>query len=284
MSIYQPISAERADVLRAKRIYGIWFGTALGFIFAFFAWGVDAYLLSKMNSLHPWIKFAGGSVPCAIIGGLAGWLSAKLDKPFFAVVIWAVAAVSFAWLTVTVPFQIAPRLLGVIELGVNGLLQYVYYESFSSRIGVAYVWIAIFVSIAGLLQLPLSEGAVFSTSFMGKLAPMLVSLMLMGISGTVIDTLSNELLRAPIDSLNSTIQYSIDHRGQEVDVLESRRMHLGALRVVEPLVTSQRRLIVSGYDEYLGEVNVLVKFEHAWVECEVFYNQPLNCEQVGIIP
>ena len=25
---------------------------------------------------------------------------------------------------------------------------------------------------------------------------------------------------------------------------------------------------------FLGEVDVLVKFEKAWVECQVFYNQP----------
>jgi len=284
MSTYKPISTERSDVLRAKQIYGIWFGAALGFAFSVFAWGVDAYSLSQMNSLHPWIKFVGGAIPCMVIGALAGWLSAKYGKPIIAVGIWAVAALSFAWLTVMLPLQIAPRLLGFIEPQVQGLLQYTYYPGFVSRIGVAFAWIVIFVSIAGLLQLPLSEGAVFSTSFLGKLAPMLVCLFLMSISGTIIDGLNNELLRSPVDSLNSTIQFFVDHQGKEVDLIESRKMHQGALRVIQDSVTPERKLIVSGYDEYLSEVNVLVKFKDDWVECEVFYNQPLNCEKVANTP
>src|SRR5215216_6954276 len=124
MSIYQPISPERPDVLRAKRFYGIWFGAALGFAFSIFAWGVDAYSLGHMNSLHPWLKFVGGAIPCILIGALAGWISARVGKPTIAVVIWAVAALSFAWLTVMLPLQIVPRLLGLIEPQIQGLLHY----------------------------------------------------------------------------------------------------------------------------------------------------------------
>jgi hypothetical protein len=182
------------------------------------------------------------------------------------------------------PLQIAPRLMDLIEPQVQGLLHYAYYPGFSARIGVAFVWIGIFVSIAGMLQLPLSDGAVFATSFLGKTAPMFVGLFLMMISGTIIDGLNNELLRSPIDSLNSTIQFAVDHQGKDVDVLELRKMHQGALRIVQDSITPERKLIISGYDEYLSEVNVLVKFKKDWVECEVFYNQPLNCEKVTNTP
>jgi hypothetical protein len=284
MSIYQTISHDRPDVLRARRIYGIWFGAALGLTFAAFAWGVDAFLLSTMNSFYPWLKFVGGAIPATIVGALAGWLSARSARPGIAVLVWGAASLFFAWLTVMLPLQIAPRLLGMIDPEIQELLHYTYYPGFASRVGVAFVWIAIFVSLAGLLQLPLSDGAVFSTSLLGKVSPMLVGVVLMGISGSIIDGLNNELLRSPIDSLNLTIEFFVDHEGREIDVLESRRMHLGALRAVDDLITPERSLIVSGYDEYLGEVDVLVKFEEAWVECEVFYGQPINCKQVGPNP
>ncbi len=112
---------------------------------------------------------------------------------------------------------------------------------------------------------------------------MLVTLVLMGIAGTIIDGLNNELLRSPIEALNSSIQYYVDHQGQQVDLAESRKMHQGALRVIKDVITPRRQLTVSGYDEYLTEVDVLVKFEKAWVECQVFYNQPANCKQIGTI-
>jgi hypothetical protein len=226
----------------------------------------------------------GGAVPSILIGALAGWLSAKIGKPMIAFMIWVVAAFSFAWLTVMLPLQIAPRLLGMIEPQTQGLLHYQYYPGFASRIGVAFVWVGIFVSIAGLLQLPLSDSAVFSTSFLGKVAPMLVGLFLMGISGTIIDGLNNELLRSPVDALNSTIQFAVDHQGEKADLAQARAMHQGALRVVQDSITPERKLLISGYDEYLSEVKILVKFKKDWVECKVFYNQPLNCEKVTPVP
>ncbi len=282
MSInYKPLSTDRADVVRTKRIYGIWFGAAAGFIFAAFAWGIDAYQLSHINGLHPWLKLVFSEIFCMLIGAVAGWLSARSDKLFIALPIWIVTALLFSWLTVTLPLQIAPKLLTMVEPDIQGLLHYQYFPEFSSRIFVAFSWIVILVSIAGLLQLPLSEGAVFATSILGKVAPMLVCLVLMGIAGAIIDGLNNEPLRSPIEATNATIQYHFDHQGVQPNLEEARKMHQGALRVVQDVLTPQRKLTISGYDQYLGEVDVLVKFTNAWVECKVFYNQPSNCAQVG---
>jgi hypothetical protein len=284
MSSYKPISTDRTDVVRAKRNYGIWYGASLGFFFALFTWGMDAYHLSQINSLHPWLKFAAGALLCTAAGGLTGWLAARREKPLIALLIWIVYGFFLAWLVVTLPTVIFPRLLGLLEPEVQQYLHYVYYPEFSTRIGVAFAWIIIFVAIAGLLQLPLSEGAVFSTSILGKVAPILVGLVLVGIAGTIVDGLNNELLRTPVEELNASIQFYNDHLGQQVDKTESRKFRQASLRVVKDLVTPDRKLIVSGYDAFLGEVNVLVKFDKAWVECQVFYNQPVNCQQVGTVP
>jgi hypothetical protein len=274
------ILSARPDVMRAKHIYGIWFGVALGLTFSIFAWGLDAYALSHMNGLYPWLKFLGGVIPCTLIGAWTGWLAARLEKPLFALLLWCAAATVFAWLTVSLPLQITPRILGLADPGIKDLLDYTYYEAFASRLAVAYGWLAIFISLAGLLQIPLSDSAVFSTSLLGKVAPMLVTLILMAICGTVVDTLNNELLRSPIDTVDTTIQFILENRGKEIDVLEARRRHLGALRTVNDLITPERKFIVSGYDQFLEQVQVLARFEEAWVECELIANQLIFCEQM----
>ena len=275
------LSADRPEILRARYSYGIWFGAALGLTFSIFAWGIDALLLNRMNGLYPWLKFLGALIPCMLVGGLAGWLSARFDKPMIALFLWAGAASVFAWLTVSLPLQITPRILGMVEPGIKDLLHYTYYESFASRFWVAYTWLAIFISLAGLLQIPLSDSAVFATSLFGKISPMLVTLILMAICGTIVDTLNNELLRSPVDSVNTTVQFILDNRGKEIDVLEARRMHLGALRTVDDLISPERKYIVSGYDQYLEQVQVLARFDKVWVECELVVSQLLSCEQVG---
>lgn len=283
MKFYSSVTsfAVRPEILRSKHMFGVWFGVALGLTFSIFAWGIDAFLLNRMNGLFPWLKFLGGVIPCMIVGGFAGWLSARLDKPLLAMLLWAAAAAVFAWLTVSVPLQITPRILSLVDPGIKDLLHYRYYEALSTRFGVEYAWIAIFVSLAGLLQIPLSDSAVFSTSFFGKISPMLVTLVLMVICGTMVDGLNNELLRFPVDAVNLTIQFVLDNRGREIDPAESRRMHLGVLRTVEDLITPERKFIVSGYDQFLEQVQVLARFEKAWVECDLVLNQLIKCEQVG---
>lgn len=273
-------TSDRADILRAKHRYGFWFGAVLGLGFACFSWGVDAYLLSGMNSFYPWVKFAGGALPCMVVGGATGWLAAKIEKPIVAALLWVAAASLFAWLIVALPLRIAPLLLGNFDADLRGLLHYTDYGNFSGRVYVAYGWIIIFVSLTGLLQIPLSTPAVFSTSALGKIAPMLVGLALMGICGTIMDGMNNELLRSPIHSTNLTIQFWLDHQGGDMDPLEARRMHVGALRVVEDVITPERKLLVSGHDEFLEDVQVLVRFEDAWVECHVLFNQLITCRQV----
>jgi len=265
-------------------MYGIWYGASLGLLFAVFAWGIDAYHLSRINNLYPWTKFVAAALLCGAVGGLAGWLAARQDKPLIALFIWIVPGLFYALLVVTLPIVFFPRLISLLEPAANQYLHYVYYPEFITRGVVAFAWIVIFVAITGLLQLPLSEGAVFSTSIGAKLLPILVGMVLMGIAGTIVDGITNEPLRTPVDELNATIQYAIDNRGKKVDPTEARRVHLGSLRVIQDLVTPKRKLLISGYTPDLGQVDVLVKFDQAWVECQVFYGQPLNCKQAGTSP
>jgi hypothetical protein len=226
-----------------------------------------------------------GAVICAVIGGVAGWLAARTDKSLAAVAIWLVAGSIFAWLTVNLPLVLMPKALSLLEPQTSGLLDYTYYEDFEQRVWVAYTWLGIFITLAGLLQIPLSDSAVFSTSLFGKAAPVLVSLALMGIAGTIVDNgLINEPLRGSVVAIDNTIQFIVDNRGREVDSATARRMHTGAFRAIEEAVTQGRELIVSGYDGQFGEVNVLVKFERDWVECQVFYNQPISCKVVESAP
>jgi len=278
------LPAERTDVLKAKHIYGIWLGAINGLLFSVFAWGVDAYLLNQNNGMYPWLKFLAGLLPCMIVAGVVGWISARIGKPLVSMFLWVGAASVFAWLTVNIPLQVVPRLVTLLDPDIQGLLHYTYYEQFTVRFGVAYFWLAVLAAITGLLQIPLTDSAVFSTSAFGRLSPMLLTLVLMAISGNAMDNLNNELLRGPIEAINSTTQFFIDHRGEHIEPLQSRQHHLASLRTVQDSVTPERRFIISGYDEVLGDVQVLARFQDAWVECEILYNQPLMCKPVGDTP
>jgi len=285
MKLYSSeLPIDSTDVLRSKYAYGIWFGAVAGFTYSFFSWGLDAFQLYQSNGLYPWLKFLAGVLPCVLIGGFVGWLSARAGKPGWAFLFWIIAASIFAWLAVNLPLRITPRILNLFDPRLNEFLHYAHFEQFSLKFGVAYFWLAILTSLTGLLQLPLSDSAIFSTSTFGKISPMLIAIILMAISGNTMDNLNNELLRSPIQAINSTTQYFLDHQGEHIEPAQTRQMHLASLRTVQDVVTPKRKFIISGYDEDFGDVQVLARFQNAWVECEVFYNQPLSCQQMGDLP
>jgi len=279
------LTPEQPKVLRGKRAYGILYGTVVGLAFAVFCWGIDSFTLSKFHSIQPWLKFGIGAVLCMIPGGIIGWLSAKWDKSLYSLFLWLIGGSIFAWLTVNLPLLIMPKALTALDPQIGRLLHYEYFDDFNTRVVVAYTWIAIFVSLAGVLQIPLSGSAVFSTSFFGKFSPLIVVVILMSISGTIVDAgLINEPLRSSTVALDNTIQFIVDNRGKDVDKTEARQMHTGAFRAIDDSVTQQRDLIVSGYDGELGEINVLVRFERDIVECQVLYSQPITCKLIEASP
>jgi hypothetical protein len=271
---------QRPDVVRLKRRFGMAYGITAGLAFSAAAWGIDGYQLSQAHALHPWIKFLVGAILCGLVGGIAGWLVARFEKGILALGIYLAASLVFSWLIVAVPLQIFPKLVLWLDPETGNMLNYIFDENFNSRFAVAFVWVAIFVSLAGILQIPLTEPAPFATSFFGKIAPLIVCTVIMFINGTIVDTLNNEPLRAAVLAVDNTIQFSLDHRGQEVDRAVSRTMHLSSLRAVQEVVDQPRRLIVGSYDRWLGQINVLIRFGDTWVDCATVYNQPSFCKYV----
>jgi hypothetical protein len=272
---------ERPEVLKEKHRYGLWFGLFLGLGFSFFAWGIDSYVLSTHNGLFPWLKFALGAIICMAMGAAAGWVAAVSDRALAALFIWLITGFVFAWLAVHLPLTILPRAMSLLEPQLHELLHYQYFSDFKQGVGLAYIWLAMFLAITGILQIPMSTSAVFSTSILGKLTPIITAMILMAIAGSVLDNaLFNAPMRQSTLAVDSTLQFILAHRGQEMNSAEARSMHAGAFRAVEGSITPQYRLVVSGYENDFVNLNVLVRFERDWVECEVVFNQPVLCEKV----
>ena len=274
----------RPDIVRRKRFFGILYGLMVGLSFAATTWGIDGFLLSKANAFYPWLNFLIGATICMVAGGLAGWLVARLENSLFALPIYLVISVLFAWLTLVLPFQIFPKVVTLLDPEVGGLLDYTFYENFGSRFQIAILWVALFLSLAGILQIPLTESATFSVSFFGKFAPLIVCSMIMIINGLIVDKLNNEPLRQSVIELNSTIQFAADHKGQEVDSTLARTMRMSSVRHLNDVIGQPRQLIVGKYDPWLGQINVYVQFDDIWANCVVVYNQPSFCEYLSSPP
>jgi hypothetical protein len=284
MNISPPLSQDttiRPDILKAKYRFGIFFGIVTGLAFAAATWGIDAVLMSRIHAYQPWLKLLVGVLVCAPVGGLAGWLSARLDKPAFSVLLWLGAAAVFAWLSTVNSFRIFPALVVQIDPEFQSFINYTVYENLGTRTALAYMWTGIFGILVGVLQLPLSEGAVFSATYGAKLLTLLVTTVVMVLCGVIVDNLNNEPLRSPVVAMHRVVEFATETRGQELDPKLAREMRRSTVRPIEDWLGRPYSFIVSSFDRELGQVHVYANFGGEWADCIVVYNQPSLCRPVS---
>lgn len=270
----------RPDILQTKHRFGIVFGIVAGLAFAAATWGFDAMLMNRIHAYQPWLKLIVGTLVCAPVGGLAGWLSARLDKPIFSVLLWLLASAVFAWLSTINAFRIYPSLIVQLDPGIASFVNYMFYQNLATRFALAFVWTGIFGTLLGVLQLPLSEGAVFSATYGSKIITLLVATLVMGLCGVIVDDLNNEPLRSPVVALHRVIEFAIDTRGQEIDPKLARDMRRSTVRAIEDWLGQPYYFVVASFDRELSQVHVYANFGGEWADCIVVYNQPSFCKPV----
>lgn len=272
------------SIAREKVALGAAYGAVAGIAFAIALWAWDAIQLNQAHAFFPWLKLIAGILLCGIVGGSAGWLVARKDSGLISFVIWLFTAAVISWITVAVPIQIFSLISKWIDPDLSGLINYVIGSGFVTRFWLAMLWVGIFLSLTGLLQLTLVESAVFTNSLFGKIAPFLICTILMGIAGFVIDDLVNVPMRKAIMSVDTPIQFILDHRGQDFDPAEGRTNHVGSLHGVLDSVSATRRLIVSSFKDDFAMIEVLVRFDDAWVTCTTVNSQSSYCKYVEANP
>jgi len=271
----------RPDIIRSRRLLGLLYGMMAGLAFAVSSWGRDGYILSRAHAYFPWTVLITGVILCGVFCGLTGWLTSRMESSIFGVLFWVISSIFLAWLTVALPLQIAPYIASKLDPQLGLLLNYKKDIEFIARFGVAFAWIIPFVLIIGVTQIPMVEPTVFSLSIFGKALPFLFCIIVMSVGGVITDNLINRHFQSAIIALDNTIQFVLDNKDNDnVDPALSREMHARALIIVQEDVQESRHLFVGGFDEYLGDINVLVKFDDKWIVCEVIYSQPISCKPI----
>jgi hypothetical protein len=268
------------SIAREKIAFGAAYGAAAGIIYAIALWAWDAAQLSQAHAFFPWVKLLLGMLLCGLTGAIAGWLVARKENSLFSFFTWLAAAALMAWITVGVPLQIFPIVAKWLNPELGQFLNYTIGDAYAIRFWLAMLWIGIFLSLTGMLEMTLVESAVFSPAGFSKIVPFLVCAVLMGIAGFVIDDLVNVPLRKAVLSVETPIQFVLDHRGQHVEPAESRKYHAGSLHGVVDAISASHSLIVSGYDDGFWQIHVLVKFETAWADCISVNSQSAYCKFV----
>lgn len=258
-------------------LYGMLYGLTAGISFAAACWGYDGYLLSQAHAAYPWLKLFIGVVFCGLAGGAAGWITARFERWLFTSLAWLGVTAFFAWLVVALPLQTIFKLTAWLKPQLRGALHYSPMGELFPRFWLAFAWILIFIFITAILQAPIVESGAFSVSLFGKMMPFLLGIVVMAISGTIADSLTNEPLRSAVLAMDSSIQFVIDNKDIRADPALARANYAGSLNSIRGQVTPARKLIISRYDSFLGQIEIVVEFNDLLASCTVIYAQPANC-------
>lgn len=200
------------EIVHLKLKFGMLYGMMAGGAFAISSWGWDGFMLSKSHAYFPWTMLITGVICCAVVGGVAGWLTSWSENSLVGVVFWIISSLFFAWIMVALPLKINPFIVSKLDPQLGALLSYEENIEFGLRFGVSLAWVLPFALIVGVTQLPILESSVFTTSIFGRTAPFLFCVVVMSISGAITDNLINAHFRDAIVSLDTTIQFVLDNK------------------------------------------------------------------------
>lgn len=270
----------KPEVSKRKQIAGLLFGLAAGLAFAVFAWGVDAFLLARAHGTFAWVKFIPGLLICLLVGSLVGWLSVLIQRVWISLLLWIGQALLFAHLLMWLPLKVTPAIIRLFNPALGDFLKYPYYPELKQNLWVAFAILAFASLIIAVLENVLIEQAISSSGNYAVLVPITVALLAFGLVGGTGDSVLNRHLREPLVKVDKLVQFALDNQGKEISPDVAHDMRIAALNPVIELVTDQRKVILSNFDQYLGQVDVLVDFDGEWVKCTTIYSQVTNCTRL----
>jgi hypothetical protein len=261
-----------------NRTYNLLFGAIAGLAFSLSLWGYEAILLFKAHVAYPWIPVVVGTALCVFVCTLVAWLTHLVNNSLLGLVFWVLAAYLIAKLTIAVPLKITPRVILLLEPGLQSWLPgYPYNSTLRIWTGISAIWLGIFFAIFGLLQLTLVEQAARAPALASRLTPYFVCVPIMVLASVMTSNLVNEQLRSSLLATDRLIQFAVDNRNTVVDPALARQEHLAALRTVSDLINRPRRLFLGRYDEYMNQINVLIDFDGEWAYCTTVSGQAIFC-------
>lgn len=266
-------------VSRSKQVMGLMYGCAAGLAFAIFGWGVDAFQLLAAHGAYAFVKFIPGLLLCTVTGTLVGWLTALIQKPLIGILLWISNALLYAWLVFWLPIRSTPAIIKIFDSILGEYLQYPFYKSLNQTLWFGFATIALVAIIFGLLENILIDQAIFSSGKIAKLVPLIMVAVAFSLVGSSSDSLLNKNLREPLITVDNLIDFAVDNLDNDVDPALARAMHLNSVKTIRHLLPLERTLILSNFDEAIGQVDVLVNFYGKWVKCTTIYNQVTFCKQ-----
>lgn len=265
-------------IQREKHFNGLLFGLFAGFWFGCGVWALDALLLRQAQADLPWLKLLLGIPVTIVLGGLAGWAAAILEKPLLGALAWLVSGTAMVWIASQVPFQGVSVAVRLLDRNLVGVELFPFVEGALYRMILIYFLSGLLFALGGGFQTVFVEGATRSSSQINRFMMLAMCIIFFLPVGLVVDNLINQSLRRPILAVNDMIQMRL----AEIENGEAQRstsqISTRPLKPLENALNRPYRLILGSYDPItFNEATVYADFSGEWGTCTVLINTPMVC-------
>jgi hypothetical protein len=255
-----------------------WMGVLCGVVFAAVAWGYDGFLLAHANAALPWLKLAFGLPICAAVGGLAGWLTMKINNMFTRMALWIAVAILFSYLTSLIPFSISPVFLRWSFPELSERILYNAPAAINARRFITIVMTIIFLFIAGLIFENVNDSIRNSRGIVGMLFSAIFLLLFFGGAGYTADSNFNADLRAPLIALDEKLDYVATVN--QATLSETEQRAIKRFTKLDVNFQGPHRLVITTFDEFISQITVAVDFDGTFAECSVMNGRVSSCKMV----
>lgn len=265
-------------IQREKRHNGLFFGLFAGLWFVCGVWALDALLLYRAHGDLPWVKPLLGFPIVVALGGLAGWVTARLKKAPLGALTWLVAGVAMVWSASHVPFQGVSLAVSLLNRDLVGVKLYPFAEIAQYRMFVLYFLTGFLFALGGLFQTEFAEGATRSSNQTRRFLILMSCIIVFLPAGLLVDDMINQPLRRPILAVNEMIETRLAERQSGATPGSDPQISTRPLVPLESVVERPYRLILGNFDPLsFDEAAVYMDFSGEWGTCSVLINTPMVC-------
>ena len=269
----------RLTMLREKRRNGILFGMVAGLALSIGIWGMDAFILYQAHAGWAWLKFLIGTPFLLLVGGLAGWVTARYDNGMVGALTWLLTSLVVVWIASHVPFQALSWVVGVLKPDFAGLDIYPFVENVRGRMNFLYIVVGILMALGGGFEMFIVEAVTRASTWFARFFNLLACMMIFLPVGLAVDNLMNATLREPMVAVNDVIQNGLKAETTPFTIQEKRDMGLSAIRPFGDLIHRPYRLYLGKYDpEDIAETSINVDFDGVWATCFAIGNRTFFCQ------
>lgn len=269
---------KQKEIRESRNSQNVFIGLIAGIVYSIFAWGIDAYLLTRSHYSLPWLKLLVGALPSILIILLTAWLATKLNNVVSKTVLWMIAATCLSILISFITFQGTEMAYKLLLPDVSQKISYLVPEGIRSRLVVIVIMTNILFILGGLLIDSASEAVIVSSGLFGWIFPILFCLAFFAGAGFTADSNFNTELRSNILALEEQIIEVSLLDASNLTEREERMIH--RFTKLDVNLRGPRKLLIVNFDETFSQTDVLINFDGIWTQCLALNGMVGNCERL----